>query len=415
MATVSLADGIELRLGRDDAAEQRDITPFVKRFVWVESMIRGGFFWEATVTANVWREWNDIILGRDDRPFQLRVTNQTNGVEASTEWRTAVVDSSDTMFRGQSIITTVRGGDRRLDMRQHVRHRAWPESTVSEIVRTLAADYDLRARVDETPNRYDRWQVGETDWDFLQRVVYGEATIGGRGDLFLWIDESEMQLRAPLLQAQSARRHDMDLVENRVDTITLGYMGRRVDRAGGATVQAVGFDFDTKQDITFEMGAAAAVTQPSLAGRVPRDPDGARVVLPVTKSSRGSVEGRARGRWGRFGPRYFSVRVNTRPDLALRPGQILEVQASLGRDQDTPFLGRFLVLEVQHALDYAGQQNRGDGGSIITSAICYRREAFQGEDEPSGASAENVRTRDNYIYGARQTPRVVVPAVELPG
>jgi len=418
MATVTLADGVELRLGNTDAAEVRDITPYLKKLVWVESLIRGGFFWELSLAVNVWREWNDIILGRDSKTFQIRLTSQEGGRESSTEWRTAVVDSSDVVFRGEAILTNIRGGDRRLNMLQETRHRAWPQSTVAEIIRTIAPSYNLNARADDTPNRIDRWQINETDWEFMHRLVFEEASVSGRGDLFLWLDEDLLRLSAPPLSAPSARRHDMDIVENRVDRIRMTYQGRRVDRAGGATLQAVGFDFGAKVGVGFTMDGPAAQTQPALAGRVPRDPGGARRVMPVTYSTPGTVESRARGRWSRFAPRYFGVAVDTRPDLALRAGQILEVQASLGRDQDTPFLGRFLALEVQHEMSYAGSREDGlrpDGGSILTSAVCYRREAYVGEEDPSGAQAETTSTRDNYVFGKPQSPRVVVPAVALPG
>jgi len=396
--TITHADGVEMRVG----GTSDDITPFVRRFVWVESLIRGGFFWEMDFLANVWGEWTPLLIGR--RPYQFRLKSQEEGQETTTDWRTAITDSSAMSFRGEALLGTVHGGDRRLGLRQKHRTKVWRQRTVSDIVRAVASEYGMVGRADDTSLRYDWCQVAETDWGFLQRIVYESATAGGRGDLFLWVEEDVLKLHAPLLQDASVRRHDLSVAENRVDNVLLTYAGREVDRQGGATIRAVGYDLDAKRAVTFTLGAPQAQTHPALAGRVPRaQEDGVRV-FPVTGRSPASVEAHARGRWGRFAPRYFGLRVESRPDLVLRPGTVMELQATLGEDQETPFLGRFLILEVEH--EYAR-------GSIKTNAICYRREAFVGEEEPSGVSAENVRSRDRYRAGALNRPRVTVVAEEL--
>ncbi|NIP94723.1 MAG: hypothetical protein GWO24_15290, partial [Akkermansiaceae bacterium] len=105
----------------------------------------------------------------------------------------------------------------------------------------------------------------------------------------------------------------------------LTYTGREVDRQGGATLRAVGYDFDKKEAITFTLGETQAQTHPALAGRVPRaQEDGVRV-LPVSKDTSAHVEAGARARWARFAPRYFGLRVDTRPDLTLRAGSMFEM------------------------------------------------------------------------------------------
>ena len=77
--------------------------------------------------------------------------------------------------------------------------------------------------------------------------------------------------------------------------------------------------------------------------------DGVKVYAAVSTSREG-LEEVVRGRWGTYAPRYFSLRLDTRPDLHLKPSSIVEVQGNLGQSRDTPFLGRFVVLEVEHDL-----------------------------------------------------------------
>ena len=400
MSTVTLSDGVEIRLGN----EAQDISPFVKRFLWVESMIRGGFFWEISFVANAWGEWTEVLLGKDKPDVAFRLKSQEEGEEVSTEWRRALTDGSSMSFKGEALIASARGGDRRLDLRQDHKTRVWENLTVTQVVAAVAAEYDLTPRADQAAVVATWLQVQETDWEFLQRIVYESASESGRGDLFLWVDENVLNMRAPVLQVASARRHDMSVVENRVDKLIVSYLGREVDRQGGATVRAVGFDFLTKTAITFDLDSAQAQTHPALSDRVPRDQNKSVRLMPVPEDHPGGVEGNARGRWGRFAPRYFALRVNTRPDLLLRPGTLLEMQATLGENQETPFLGRFLVAEVQHLYER---------GSTITTAVCYRREAAEGEIQATGSDAANVRTRDNYRFGLKPNTRTIVTAEEI--
>lgn len=398
MTTLSTADGIELRTN----GEAADITGLVDRFVWIESAIRGGLTWELTVRVDYWKEWSKLVLSDPLASFEFRLKTTVNGAESSTEWRTAYSDSANMSFRSTAQPTTIRGGDRRLLMQQRTRQRLWRQTTLNEITTALAPNYNMVAQADETPIRRDFYQLHETDWDFLRRITYESATLGGRGDLFLWVDERTLNLRAPNLQLPSVRRHDLSVVENRVDSLALRYSGRNVDRAGGATLLAVGFNFDLKTGVTFTVSAPLVATQPALASRVPRDPANGARMIPVSETTSAGVEGRARARWARFGPRYFTLSCATRPDLTLHPGTIIEVQASRGEGQETPFLGRFLVLEVQHAFVR---------GAMLTTAVCYRREAYSGAAEPTGVRAQNVATVDPYRGGAGpQANTVTIPA-----
>lgn len=400
--TTQHADALDLRIG----TEVFPVTPFVHKFVWRESLLQGGFSWQVWFKSDAWGEWNDLLLGRDNSSFQFRLsTREGQGEDISTEWRTAIPDSSRSMYKGTTLIGYVEGGDRRLELLRDHRVRSWDNLTTADVVRTLAQEHGLSTVVEDTNHRHAQLlQIHETDWEFMRRIVYEDASQSGRGDLYLWVDEGELHLEAPQLQRPADRRHDMDVVENRVDRIILTYAGRGIDRMGGATLRGAGFDFDTKQGITFDLNLQASRTHPSLAGKVPRAQSGGIRLHPVAENTLLTVEGRTRGRWGRYAPRYFGLRVDTRPDLNLRLGRILELQATLGENQETPFLGRFVVLEVQQELVR---------GSIATTAVCYRREAGEGEEEPSGSKAENVRTTDPYRLGQPTQQRVVKTATVL--
>ena len=402
MSTVQHVDALDLRVDN----RVFPVTPFVRRFVWCESLLQGGYSWQVWFKSAAWADWNDLLLGRDKSSFQFRLsTSEGVGEDISTEWRTSLPDSSRAMFKGQTLLGYVEGGDKRLDLMQEHRVRSWDNLYVSDVVNILAREHGLTPVVETSSHQHTQLlQIHETDWEFLRRVVYEEASQSGRGDFYLWMDEDELHLGAPQLQRSSDRRHDMDVVENRVERILLTYAGRGIDRLGGATLNGIGFDFDAKVGITFSMDLQASSTQPSLAGKVPRAQSGGLRLHPVSEDDSQGVEANTRGRWGRLAPRYFGLRVDSRPDISLRPGRILELQATLGEDQETPFLGRFVVLEVQHEMV---------GGAISTTAVCYRREAFAWDEAPSGSRAENVRTTDPYRLGEPTRQRVVKVAEVL--
>lgn len=395
-ATVSL----ELREGETS----RDITRNVQRFRWTDSLLSGGFSWELTFQTESWEEWTDLILGRVDSVFYFRLRNQEGDVETATEWRRAFVESSRTAYRGAALEACVAGLDKRIDLQAGARTRAWPASTVADIVRTIAGEYDLEADVDASQGRRDRWQLAEDDWTFLSRLAHEAASESGRGDVFLRVSENKLILNAPDLAAPSDRRHDLSRQETRVNRVVVSYAGREVDRLGGATARAVGYDLDANKALVFTVDAAAVSSQPALARRVPRPQDGDLRVIAVMEEGIDLVEARARAMWGKAAPRYFALRLDTKPDVQLRPGTLLEAQVNLDGDRQTPLLGRFLVLEVEHMLI---------AGALETTVVCFRREAFEGEDDPTGASVSSGNTRDQYQFGAADTPRTILQAENL--
>lgn len=399
--------GIEIRF--TDNGEARDITPLVRSFVWTESMIEGGFTWEMQVSTDGWNEWNDIVLGRTNPQIRLKFQSDR---DISTPWRTAVVDSSRMSYRSTSFTFRVVGADRRLDMMQRDRTRAWLGRTATDIVREIGQEYGFDVLAQRTAYSTDRYQCRESDWSFIAKLARNSASAAGRGDMYLWLDDDKLFFQAPQTQRPSDRRHAMQEVENRVDRVVLAYHGREVDRQGGATLRVMSYDVDSKEERTFLLDREASQTHPALARRVPRAQDDGLRVIAGTGSEPESVEESARAQWGRFAPRYFSLRIDTRPDLTLKPGMIVEVQGALDRGKETPFLGRFVVLEVTHKLTTGPADDRHTGG-LITSAICYRREAYIGDDEPTGSSAVSVPTRDRYQYGQEQTPSTVLVAEVL--
>lgn len=388
---------IEARLGN----EIRDMTAFASRFSWIESLLGGGFSWSIRFASDHWGEWSKLLLGAEDPSWAWRLRQQEGGADKATLWRAAIVDGSSTGFSSTAMYARVHGGDRGLLMRQRARTRAWPASSVASVAQTIASEYDLAASVGVAGPTRDRWQVREDDWSFLVRLN-AENAAEGRGDSFVWIDEDTLHLGAPPIAGIPAdRRHVMAEYENRVDRHVLTFSGREVDRAGGATTRGVGFNFETGAPVSFLVDAAATQTQPALARRVPRPQAGGLRVLPVTEQTSPLVENAARATWGRAGPRYFTLRVDSRPDFLLRPGTILEMDANLDPQRQTPLQGRFLVLEVAHEVK---------DGAARTTAVCFRREAFEGEEDPSGVSAAAGGARDNYRASKPDQPRVTIVA-----
>lgn len=384
--------------------EAVDITPFVDRFVWRESMISGGFSWEMMFKAEAWREWDKLLFGRDKPVHQFRLrTTEANSI-VSTEWRTAVVDKSRASFsQDVSMVGHIKGGDRRLLLAQGTRTRAHTDTTTQRILQRIAQDHGLNAKIAETGPQ-DSWvQARESDWAFARRLARESSTPAGRCDTYLWMDEDTLRFVAPTLGVPSVRRYDLDQVESRIDGWAGTYNGRTADRAGAARLRGVGFDFGTKKAIIFEMNETSATSQPALAARVPRRMSDGLRVFAVTYSQSSMVEQVVRSRWGRYAPRYLGVRIRTRPDLTIRPNNVISLDANLDKRRETPYMGRYVCLEVEHEMV---------GGVIVTFLSCYRREAQEGDDAPTGVSADTTATRDRN-QSAGLPPKTILVAQEV--
>jgi hypothetical protein len=393
--------GVELQVD----GQAREVTPYLRKFVWRESAIEGGFTWAASLSADAWRDWNDIILGVV-RDLRWRFKVQEAGKDSSTPWRRAYVTHSATTFTSTVITFEVGGTDIRAEMKQLPRTRIWRQTAVSDVVAAMAKEHGLDSVVERTIGVRDRYQIRESDWDYLARLSATETTLdGGRGDAYVWLDGTTLRLGAAQAQARSDRRHNIDLVENRVDRTVVSYNGRHVDWRGGASLRGVGFDFETKSAVIFDLGAAQASSHPALAQRVPRDPAAGLRIFPTPDTSAEAVEGVVRSAWGKLASRYFTLRLDTRPDVALRPMMLVDVQGPATARHQTPLLGRFIVLEVEHVYDR---------GRATTTAVAFRREAYDGEADPTGASVAAAGTRDRYRFGGKNETRVVQVAEVVP-
>lgn len=396
-----MSASLEMRVATSTDATALDITPFVSKFVWRESLIGGGFLWWLDFTATQWAEWDVLMMGREASTVQFRLRVDDGKNEQSTEWRTAVVDKSRAAFSQDiSMRGGVKGADRALLMAQTARTRVFEQRTVAQVLTQIAIDHGLTSDIQTTRGTRDWYQIREDNWAFARRLARQASNESGRGDTYLWVDEGFLRFRAPNLTDLSARRYDMSAVESRVDGYATTYAGRAADRMGAATFRGVGFNYATKKAVTFEMNAGTAQTQPALAGRVPRAMSDGLRVAPIFERDPARVEEAVRSRWGRVALRYLALRVRTREDLTLRAGVPISMESNLDAGQETPFMGRYAVVEVEHILTR---------GAIDTTFIAYRRESQEGDAQPTGADADIPGTRDqNQTAGIN--PSVIVTA-----
>ncbi len=392
--------GLEIRR----EGESQDITAFVESFVWIESMISGGWSWQLVFDTEDWKDWDDLLLGLDDPGRDFRLKAQEGDVESTTEWLRAFVDGSRVAPRGRTLSVKVWGGDIRLELQQNVRTRAWLATSVSDVIRRVAAENDLIADVATTLGSRDRWQIRSDDWTYISSLARQAATGSGRGDSYLWVDGGTLRFGAPEVESSSARRHDLSEVDNRADGVVVTNHGRAVDRRGGATLLGVSYDILNGVPIRFLLDGPAANTQPALGPNLARPTAGALRVLPFYNQDRVQVEEQVRGVWGLTAPRYFTLALESRTDLTLRLGTVLEILGNLNERQSAPVFGRYVVLEFQHTLV---------GGDIRTTAACFRREAFKGDEEPSGVSVSFAGSRDRSGFGLSERPRSILVAEVL--
>jgi len=397
--TSTTYNSVEMRVGQ----ESFDITPLVDEFVWSDSLLRGGFTWSLRLKTNAWNEWWDLMLGRE-KPvvrFRLKTENREQRGESSTPWKRAVTDWSRAAFSSASSMQIgVHGADRRLELMQKPHLRTFKQASVSDVTTRIAVLNGLTPNTVATRGKRDRWQFREDDWSFLQRSVRGAAAVEGRGDVFLYMDEDALRLVVIQTQQSSVRRHNTTTVDNRLYDYVVQYHGRQIDRMGGASLRGVGFDFDFKTGIVFDVNAAATASYPALAKRVPRRlADGQRTVA-VFEDRVSMVESAVHSRWADLGPRYFSLRGETRPDMTIKPNSVIEVVVSDGPARESVFQGRYPCLEVVHRLT---------SGNLETTVVGYRREAWEGAEQPAGAAAHTVKTQDR--FPAEKTTTIVTATV----
>jgi hypothetical protein len=359
---------------------ERDITPLVRKFVWVDSLLDGGFSWKLSASTHGRAEWQALLLGLESAFFRIEASHSLYA--PSTEWTYGVVDSSSIAYQSAGAAFSVTGADRRLEMQQRARTRAWLGATTSEIVQAIGAEYGFLVVADTTNDVDDRWQLRTTDWEFLLFLVKSVSLPHGRGDVYLHVVGGTLLFGAVAAHLPPVRVILLDDSDGRTHKAVVAYNGREVDRAGGCTLRGVGYDFQAKTGVVYTLDNAAAATYSALAGSVPRPQVLGTRVVPVPQTRVDLVHNEVHGRWGKIAQRYLSIRIDIMGDLALRPGVTFDVVSGVGEYMESPLLGRYVLYEVRHVLSL-GQETTG--GGVVTTLVGFRRESGIGLEVATGS------------------------------
>jgi hypothetical protein len=389
---------------------EKDVTPWLSKFVWIDSLIDGGFSWEIQLASEFWEEWYRFMLGQTVAMFRL--VSYHGDIPTTTDWLLGIVDGSTSSYQGTRLVFIVWGADRRLELQQKTRTRAWPNASTSDVVRAIGSEYGVVVMAGDTEDRRDRWQIHRTDWDYLYNLANSTEFPDGRGDVFLWMHNNFLLLGTPTLQQQSARRYDLSMFEDRLIRMTSTYSGRKVDRLGGATLHGVGYNFQAKTAVEYSMDLPATVPYPALAKFVPRMQFSGFRYVPVAEFRPDLVKSKVSGEWGHIASRYFSMRVDVRGDVLAIPGSTMDVLIGRGEGMGSPVGGRYMVLEVQHVLT-APSLNKPNSGGLVTTLVGFRRESELGEEIPAGAFVAVTGSVDPYVTGAPEEA-VVTKVVQSP-
>lgn len=343
---------------------------------WCESLLDGGLSLRVNIDDADFYFWSDLLTGNEGTKFQARLLLFQENVQVTGPWRSLLIDTPQSVITTQSLRGVLPCGDKRLAMQQIGRYTAHVSRTITDIVQTIALRYSLTADIaplDDVPK--DRWQAGLSDWDYMQEMLLPDCSAGGRGDLYLWVEEGTLHLRPIDFSVQPVRSYAIGVNDDRTVAAQLTMSNRYADRAGAATVKSVGFDMSTKRGITYNVTDAAAGRSPALSDKLPRKRSEGLIYLPSASPTLNETQRRALRRWGEQSSMYGQLKLTLNPDLALTPGQMVSLTLQ-GNDDQTFFgSGIYPVLSVRHTFSQTSQK---------TELTLMRREMQAGVQDAVG-------------------------------
>lgn len=367
---------------------------------WCESLLGGGLSVRINVDDADWYFWSELLAGNEGTKLQGRLLLFQENEQITGPWRTLLLDSPQSVVSTQSLRGVLPCGDRRLALQQVTRYVAHTSKTITDIVQSIAQRYALTADIaplDDVPK--DRWQAGLSDWDYMQEMLLPDCSAGGRGDLYLWIEENTLHLKPLDFSVQPVRAYAIGVDDARTISAQLTMSNRHADRQGAATVKAVGFDLDTKQGVTFNVTNAAAGRSPSLSDKLPRKRSEGILYLPSAAPTLNEIQRRALRRWGQQSSMYGQMKLNLQSDLSLLPGQMVSVTLQ-GNDDQTFFAsGIYPVLEVRHYFSLSTQR---------TELTLMRREMQKGVEDAVGVRVGGKPVDAYQQGGSSEAPKIVV-------
>jgi hypothetical protein len=376
-----------------------NITARVYSLSLQDSLLFGDIRWRMELLGTQVNSEEETIFGGGN--LALRLSQNRDGVEQTTGWRLVTIRNSGLYYQGSTPLFFIEGEGMSSLMKQKDRWRAFKDETANTVFDRIANEYGLIPDIAPITTLGTWYQLGETDWDFLQSVKKEIVSATGQQAMYLQVHNKALRLKAIKFDQPVVRSYGIGTIDDRAEEIEFKSNSRLIDRAGGSLLRVVGFDIDNKRAISIVPPTSVL---PSLAGKLSL-PYGSGVKRKMsTLQNSADVTSEAINMWTDQASKYFSCNVSGIGDVNLKVGDIMNVQAVDPSGETSAMNGKYPIYEVIHKYNAV---NRMVGNQVveeagITSHIGgYRRSFHYGNEVVDGANRSKVVSRDNYL---RDTP-----------
>lgn len=389
-----------------DDTGPKDVTPFVDRFLFKESLLDGHATWRLWFKASSWEFWADLMVGKG-LLLTVNVTGKKDGRTTETGWLPLTVDASEGGVEGTRLRGSIVGGGPELKMCVEEKRKAYAMMPASTVLAQIAALYQLAPTVGQTSDLRNWYQANQTDWEFLQEVMsFYVASSDNRGDAYLYVGPNTLDVGAINYAKPSVRQYDLTADDDRVTRAKFRYYGGQVDRRGGAVVEARGYDNRTGLEVFF-LASPVTAPSPALANKLPKPLASRKRIFVTPWDSPSVVRAQAIREQARFSLRYFGVSVKALNDLTVKLKDMFEISMRDEKGYGSANAGRYGVFE--RVIEYSA-------GNISTTVVGFRRESYVGEQPAVGAPVSMSSGADTQrTASAGNLTTTTVAAVPLGG
>ena len=390
----------KIQLQTDKGIE--DLTPYVRKFVYKNSLLTGHARWKLWYDTSQWDFWKNFMIGNGLR-FTVRFTGQRDGKVSESPWLNLVVDQSKGDLQSTYLQGLIEGGGPELAMMNFGRRRAYVNVTASQVLQRIAVDHALQPDIAASSDIDFWYQTNEPDWTFMQEILKDYVpSANNRGDAYLNVSEQSFSVKAINFAAPSVRKFDLTQGDDRIPKVKYRYYGGQVARRG-VVVEARGFDRDTGLAVVFT-ASPQSTPGAALADKAPQRTTDKKKVVVLASGSLGVIRNCAVRTQAKYSQRYFGVEISVLNDFTMRLRDMVEISMKDSEGNGAFTEGRYGVYE--YLMVYSTSK-------IYTKVVGYRQEAYTGPVPATGAPVSRSSGADPYRLGSKTRQPTLVTAVPL--
>jgi hypothetical protein len=334
------------------------------------SMENGIHGFEYVSTINSEANTHKLLLSHSDyKELDIRELQKNNQIQFSFGYAGGTISDVhqhwltdySMNFLGLGINLEIVGCDQSLRMNRNTNSRSFSKMKISDMVRRIASDNKVEARVEETEGLYTILQIWLSDMQFIKQCLIPRAmSANGRADYDIYFDHTGiLHFHTPEYSNHIFRRYIYG-EDSHIHELKISFQGELTNALGGLSCKAFGYDPLEKKSLEFTATLDNTTEKELLGDRtfLTETKNTGRYFHQTQSENLNATKVEAKSQWYRAQRSRYHASMICRGDPLLEAGKVISLLISTSPGGCHALSGRYLVQEVRHLITASGYINK---------------------------------------------------------